>query len=278
MNAPIPVVPAGFFLRTKKPGPPKGHQVVEFSNIMGNTGRILTIDARITPEEILALAASTWTSQPEASDAAGRIAAEMNRIIRPEALFQWFDLKDVRPREIVACEPVSGTPMRLTTGDFSPYFHRATRFLAAVYTLGPKVDTLLHRLTAKGHDMEAHFVNMSSLAALTRTASVLTRLAENRAKKERVGVSPPLSPGSIEGWKLESQHELCALFPIDTIGITQGEDAILSPMNTLSVVIAIGPGFTDSRAGSPCRLCRMGGSCTLTCSNHTATLTHKAAS
>lgn len=244
---------------------------------MGNTGRILTIDARITPEEILALAASAWSDQPDAPAVAEKIVGEMNRIIRPEALFQWFDLEKVLDGEIMITEPVSGTSARLTTGGFSPYFHRATRFLAALYTLGPKVDTLLHRLTTKDREMEAHFVNMGSLAALTRTASVLTRLAENRAKQEGVGVSPPLSPGSIEGWELHSQRELCALFPMDAIGITQGDDAILSPMNTLSVVIAIGPGFTDAKAGSPCRLCRMGGSCTLTCSNHKATLTQRAA-
>ncbi|WP_300667367.1 hypothetical protein [Desulfoluna sp.] len=244
---------------------------------MKDTGRILTIDARITHKEILALATLPWRDQPEALHAARRITDEMNQVMRPEALFQWLDLNEVRDQEIMACEPVSGSPVHLTTGDFSPYFHQATRFLAAVYTLGPKVDTLLHRLMVKGRHMEAHFVNMGSLAALTRTASVLTRLAENRAKKEGVGVSPPLSPGSIEGWELESQHELCALFPLATIGISQGEDAILSPMNTLSVVIAIGPGFKDSRAGSPCRLCRMGGSCTLTCSNHKATLRDKVA-
>jgi hypothetical protein len=244
---------------------------------MENTGRIITIDARITPEETLALAAPQWRNNPEALSSVGQITGEMNRIMRPEALFHWFDLGEVTKNEIIACEPVSGTPVHLTTGDFSPYFHQATRFLAAVYTLGPKVDTLLHRLMAKGLHMEAHFVNMGSLAALTRTASVLTRLAENRAKKEGVGVSPPLSPGSIEGWELESQLELCAVFPLATIGISQGPDAILSPMNTLSVVIAIGPGFKDTRAGSPCRLCRMGGSCTLTCSNHKATLRRKVA-
>lgn len=244
---------------------------------MGSTGRILTIDARITQEEILALATPQWREMPEALSAVRRMTDEMNRIMRPEALFHWFDLDQVRSRTIEAREPVSGKPVRLTTGDFSPYFNQATRFLAAIYTLGPKVDTLLHRLMGKGLYMEAHFVNMGSLAALTRAASVLTRLAETRAKKEKVGVSPPLSPGSIDGWELESQHELCALFPLSTIGVSQSEDAILFPMNTLSVVIAIGPGFKDSRAGSPCRLCRMGGSCTLTCSNHKATLTNKVA-
>lgn len=244
---------------------------------MKNTGRILTIDARITPEEILALAAPPWRDAPEALPAARRVTEEINRIIRPEALFHWFNLDDVRTQEIIACEPVSGVPVRLTTGDFSPYFTRATRFLAAVYTLGPKVDSLLHRLTEKGLHMETHFVTRGSLAALTRAASVLTRLAENRAQKEGVGVSPPLSPGSIKGWELESQHELCAPFPLSAIGVRLDENAIFVPMNTLSVVIAIGPGFPDSRAGSPCRLCRMGGSCTLSCSNHKATLAARVA-
>lgn len=244
---------------------------------MGSTGRILTIDARITPEEILNLATPQWRDMPEAPSAIRQMTDEMNRAMRPEALFHWFEMREVKKGHIEACEPVSGMPVRLTTGDFSPYFNQATRFLAAVYTLGPKVDTLLRRLMEKGLYMEAHFVNMGALAALTRTASVLTRLAENRAKQEEVGVSPPLSPGSIEGWELTSQHELCSLFPLEGIGISQGDDAILSPMNTLSVVIAIGPGFKDSRAGSPCRLCRMGGSCTLTCSNHKATLASKVA-
>lgn len=244
---------------------------------MEHTGRVLTIDARITPEEILALATPTWRNGPEAVASARRMADEMNRIMRPEALFHWFDMAQVHDGEICACESGSGNPIRLTTGSFSPFFTQASRFLAAVYTLGPKVDTLLHRLTKKGLAMEAHFINMGALAALTRTASVLTRLAESRAKREGVGVSPPLSPGSIDGWELPSQHELCALFPLAAIGVSQGEDAILSPMNTLSVVIAIGPGFAENRAGSPCRLCRMGGSCTLTCSNHKATLTRKVA-
>lgn len=246
-------------------------------NTMGSTGRILTIDARITPEEVLSLATPQWREMPRARSAVRLMTDEMNRIMRPEALFQWFDMGQVKRGSIEACEPISGSPVHLTTGDFSPYFDQATRLLAAVYTLGPKVDTLLHRLMGKELYMEAHFVNMGSLAALTRTASVLTRLAENRAKKEGVGVSPPLSPGSIEGWELESQQELCALFPLSDIGVSQAEDAILSPMNTLSVVIAIGPGFKESLAGSPCRLCRMGGSCTLTCSSHKASLSSKVA-
>ena len=237
---------------------------------MENTRRTLTIDARITPEEILELATQTWREMPEAPATARQVAHEMNRHMKPEALFHWFDMVRVNHNTIDAWDSLSGTPASLTTGGFSPYFTRATRFLAAVYTLGPKIDVLLHRLEAKGLAMEAHFVNMGSLAALTRTASVLTRLAENRAKAEKVGVSPPLSPGSIEGWDLPSQHELCALFPLASIGISQNDDAILAPMNTLSVVIAIGPGFKDAHAGSPCRLCRMGGSCTLTCTNHKA--------
>lgn len=244
---------------------------------MTHTGRILSIDARITPEEIASLSDATWLSQENAHDTAREMAVAMNRYMRPEALFQWFDIAGIGESTIAIENPVTQEQATLTTGSFSPYFEKATRILCALYTLGPKVDRLLAQCTRDGDAMGANFINMGSLAALSRTASVLTQLAENRAKNEGIGVSPPLSPGSIDGWELSGQRELCKLFPLETIGVTLGENAILAPMNTLSVVIAIGPGFTDTRTGSPCRLCRMGGSCTLTCSNHRASSAHKSA-
>ena len=240
---------------------------------MENPRDIFTIDARITPQEILNLSAPKWHIMPDTKAVMNKMSDAINDAIQPTALFKWYDLHEVKHQTIEGQNPISGRSIALTTGNFSPYFTQASRFMTAIYTLGPRIDALVHGLEKRGKAREAHFVYMGALAALTHTATHLTRVAENRAHEEGIGVSPPLSPGSIEGWELSGQQELCALFPLTDLGISQGDGGRLTPMNTLTVVIAIGPGFQASRVGSPCCLCRMGGRCTLACTNHTASVT-----
>ena len=233
------------------------------------------IDISISDVEILSLAQTQWKRAEGAHKAARYVAAVTNDRLHPRTLFTWFNLHAIKKDGLTLRHPATKKQATLSTGDFTPFFTGATHLLAAVYTLGGELDKkIVH--PDYPDEMLRHFGYMGALAALTQTASFLTQLAEKRAQSQSVGVSPPLSPGSIDGWEFSGQSELCALFPMEELGVAQKENGMLSPMNTLSVVIAMGPGFTDPRVGSPCRLCRMKGSCTLSCSNHRASALKKA--
>ena len=231
-------------------------------------GTIEKIDASITQEGILKLADPSWQKKRGARLLADDLASDINRAMAPKALYHWFRIASVKKEAIALAHPATGETARLSTGDFSPFFKKANHLLIALYTLGNGLDALINKFSHPHQEMERHFIYMGALSALSKASSPLATIAETRAKKEGVGVSPPLSPGSIDGWDLSGQREIAALFPLLQLGVSLNHLGLFTPMNTLSVVFAIGKGFSDRRAGSPCRLCRMGGLCSLTCSNH----------
>lgn len=80
--------------------------------------------------------------------------------------------------------------------------------------------------------MEAYFIDLLGLIVLEKTGHVIKRIAEKQAQKSGWGVSPFMSPGSVHGWELEEQVNLCALLPLEKINVNVREDAIFSPYKT----------------------------------------------
>jgi hypothetical protein len=68
-------------------------------------------------------------------------------------------------------------------------------------------------------------------------------------------VGASLSPGSLAGWPLTGQRDLCALLPLERIGVSLNAVGILVPFKSVTSVIGIGLGYTGRRVGSVCHLC-----------------------
>lgn len=222
---------------------------------------------RIHQDAVMTTLQQEGMDDPTVPDVVAEVVCAVNRRLHAAVLYDWFTLHTVKNDHIVATCERDGTTAILHTGGFSSFFEQAQGFVAGIYTLGFETETLAADYLSAGETIAHRATNVAALSALSATATTITKAAESRAKTMGVGVSPPVSPGSVRGWSFTTQRELCTLFPLDRIGIHMEENNFLHPMNTLTVLVAVGSGFSDATVGTPCTLCQMGAKCTFSCIN-----------
>jgi hypothetical protein len=96
---------------------------------------------------------------------------------------------------------------------------------------------------------------------LGSAGAALRCVAEEAAASLGWGVSEALSPGSLVGWQLRGQRELCSLLPLETIGVRLNDYCVLEPHKSFSVMIGLGPGYTSAKVGSVCKYCALNATC-----------------
>ena len=99
------------------------------------------------------------------------------------------------------------------------------------------------------------------VVALGAVGDVLRGVVEKRAADLGWGVGAALAPGSLVGWPMRGQQELCSLLPLEEIGVRLNRSFVLEPHKSASMLVGIGPGYTASRVGSVCRFCSLAGRC-----------------
>ena len=96
--------------------------------------------------------------------------------------------------------------------------------------------------------------------AVTKTIEQGEKLEETAADMGW-GVSPSLSPGSLVGWSLRGQRELCGLLPLESIGVELNTHCVLEPHKSTSGIIGLGPGYETNKVGSACKYCALQNTC-----------------
>lgn len=197
--------------------------------------------------------------------AATEEAVAMSRsLIAPAAVCDEFLVRDlVGERVLLSADPASesGAEGCLTIGPKVDLLASATRLMVAVYTIGPALESRVHELYAAGGDLLAFMLDSVGVQALGAIGETLYERAEERAMELGWGVSPALSPGSLVGWSLQGQREVCALLPLDEIGVRLSDHCVLEPHKSVSMVVGLGPGYESSHVGSVCRYCCLADSC-----------------
>ncbi|MFZ5918836.1 MAG: hypothetical protein ACOYZ7_18015 [Chloroflexota bacterium] len=137
----------------------------------------------------------------------------------------------------------------------------AHQVLVGVSTIGPALEERVRQLNAAGETLLAYMLDTVGVLALGAAGEAFRCLAEERAAALGWGVSPALSPGSLVGWSLAGQRELCALLPLDEIGVRLNAHYVLEPHKSTSVLIGLGPGYESTHVGSVCRFCSLADTC-----------------
>jgi len=137
----------------------------------------------------------------------------------------------------------------------------AHKVLVGVSTIGPALEERVRQLNAAGETLLAYMLDTVGVLALGAAGEAFRCLAEERAAASGWGVSPALSPGSLVGWSLAGQRELCALLPLDEIGVRLNAHYVLEPHKSTSVLIGLGPGYESTHVGSVCRFCSLADTC-----------------
>ena len=181
---------------------------------------------------------------------------------QPLAIYDRFEVESVHG-EYVYLAPLLHTDGAATlhVGPKADLLQEAQEILACVGTLGPALETKVHRLQAAGDNLQSYLLDSAGVVALGAVGETLRCLAEEAAAERGWGVSAALSPGSLVGWPLKGQRDLCALLPLDHIGVQLSAHNVLEPHKSFSTVIGLGAGYVSSKVGSVCKYCALKSSC-----------------
>jgi uncharacterized membrane protein YgdD (TMEM256/DUF423 family) len=222
---------------------------------------IRDIPITLQPEEVIASRGQKRIRPALLKDAEEAIALG-NTLWEPVAAYDWFDVRAVTGDRVQISSP-SQTDIEATlrVGPKADLLEGARRVLVSVGTIGPALEKRVQELQEGGEGLKSYMLDSAGVVGLGAIGEALRCLAEETAAREEWGVGAALSPGSLVGWELAGQRELCALLPLDSIGMRLNGYCVLEPHKSFSVIIGIGPGYSSSHVGSVCKFCALKNSC-----------------
>ncbi len=222
------------------------------------------IPLSLTPEYVLQeVSRQAHKPPPAALQAAVEKAVALSRtLVAPAAIYDDLPVRDVVDGQIILVANLSSEEeKRLNIGPQVGLLTPARQIRATVYTIGPALEAQVRALYQAGQDLLAFALDSVGVVALGIVEEVLHCMVEEQAAGLKWGVGPALGPGSLDGWPLQGQRELCALLPLKEIGMHLTDQCVLEPYKSASMIIGLGPGYESSRVGSICRYCALAESC-----------------
>jgi hypothetical protein len=162
---------------------------------------------------------------------------------------------------VLASQNGRGREHVLKIGPHADLLAPATRLFAAVCTIGPALEERVAQLHQAGETLVAYWLDSVGVMALGAVGESLRCMVEEKAAARGWGVSAGLGPGSLVGWPIQGQRDLCALLPLSDVAVRLNDHCVLEPHKSVSVVIGMGPGYESHQVGSVCRFCSLADSC-----------------
>jgi len=223
---------------------------------------ILTdIPIALAPTEIIASGGQDRIRPDLIQDAEEAIALGQT-LWQPMAVYDWFNVRTVDGRRVtLSSRDGAADETVLLVGPKADLLGDAERVLVSVATIGPALEQQVRELNSAREVLNAYMLDSAGVVALGAVGESVRCMAEEAAAEKGWGVSPSLSPGSLVGWSLQRQTELCALLPLDSIGVQLNGYCVLEPHKSVSALIGMGPGYSSTRVGSVCRFCALKDTC-----------------
>jgi hypothetical protein len=196
------------------------------------------------------------SDRPAFRAAAAWALERMLALARPRAAYRWLATAGIEDDRLLLQGEAS-----LAIGEKVELFLPACEVLVAVSTIGPEVEEEVRTQFGGGASLEGYLLDCAGVLALGCVGDRIRALAEEEAARRGWGVSLRAAPGSLVGWPVRGQRELCALLDLASIGVTLNSSSILHPAKSGSSLIGIGPEYTARRVGSPCRFCNLRATC-----------------
>jgi hypothetical protein len=213
----------------------------------------------LTPEEIIA-SPNKSRIRPAMLQSAKEAIALGQSLWQPSVLYDWFDVVSVDGQHVTLSSQ-QGADGVLHVGRKADLLAPAQRAVVSAVTLGPALEEKVDELQSAGDSMMAYLLDSAGVVALGHAGESLRCLIEETAVDLGWGVSPSLSPGSLVGWSLRGQRELCALLPLQEVGLRLTAHSILQPHKSATSLIGLGPGYDSPHVGSVCKYCALQDTC-----------------
>ena len=223
------------------------------------------IPVSLTPEYVLdeQRRQQKVPARPALVAVAKEAVAMSQELVASAAVYDELLVQDVTGEQVTLWTNGSGEAesRQLTVGPKADLLAPANRVMVAVYTIGPALERRAHELHAAGEALLAYMLDSVGVLALGAVGEALRSKVEVQASELGWGVSPALSPGSLVGWPLQGQRQVCALLPLEKIGVQLNKYCVLVPHKSVSMVIGLGPGYESNHVGSVCRYCSLANNC-----------------
>lgn len=229
----------------------------------------------LNPEDVLSaqFLGRRRAFSPSLLSSAQRAIDSSQQLVEPAAVYDEFLVLGIEGEELVlgavppetsspaSAPPSTGEIGRLRVGPKMHLLHPAERVVVSVDTIGPALEKRVEELQASGEVLDAYMLDSIGVVALGAVGEALRELAEQRAAELSWGVSAALSPGSLVGWSIKGQRDLCALLPLDAIRVRLNDHCVLEPHKSASMLVGLGPEYESTRVGSVCHYCSLADSC-----------------
>ncbi|MFZ6031884.1 MAG: vitamin B12 dependent-methionine synthase activation domain-containing protein [Melioribacter sp.] len=106
-------------------------------------------------------------------------------------------------------------------------------------TIGGKMEKWIDELRKEGELAYSYIADIIASAAAEKTADFIHDYIAEEMKKYYKGVSNRYSPGYCD-WNVSEQHKIFSFFPKDFCGVTLKESALMTPIKSISGIIAAG--------------------------------------
>jgi hypothetical protein len=218
------------------------------------------VNVTISPKD-LAAALKTKANGTKLLETADKLLTKIQGKWHPRAVFRWLLVTEVS-RDTVSLKTIDeGESRRLYLGFAGRFMTRAKYGIVAVFTAGAELEHMTQMASKEKRIMDAYLFDMIGLVVLEKTRQKINEIIEEKAREFNWGVGPFLSPGSVHGWELDDQDNLCSLLPLEKIGVTGGGSGILRPFKTISCMVGIGPEYTSKTVGDTCDVCSKKNQC-----------------
>jgi len=191
-------------------------------------------------------------------------AVQMSRaLVAPAVIYAEFPVHEVAENRLLLALNGSAEPeiQILNIGPKVELLASAQQVLVYVATIGPALEQRVHQLQKEGDSLLSYMLDSVGVLALGAAGEALRSIVEEQAESLGWGVSPSLSPGSLAGWPLSGQRDLCGLLPLEEIDVTLNNHYVLEPHKSVSAMVGSGPGYESHRVGSVCHYCSLADSC-----------------
>jgi len=202
----------------------------------------------------------TGTKRPDILATAKHTLQKVHDIWNPGIVYRWLPLEQGEndPKTSIV---LGNNPVILNLGYSARFVENADHVLVAAYSIGKAFEEEAQKASDDQELLISYLLDITGLLVLQKTGETINKIAEQRAKELGWGVGPFLSPGSVHGWELQDQLKLCSLLPLNKINITISDDAVLSPLKSLSCLLGIGEGYKATRVGTTCQVCSKNNDC-----------------
>lgn len=181
--------------------------------------------------------------------------------ISPLIVYEFVRVSAMEDRRIRLVSENGSRECTLDPGPHQDLFRPAEMAMVSIHTIGSRLDESVHSLNKNKDLLSGYLLDCAGLVALSETGKQAHTIAETKAAALGWGVSPSLSPGSLEGWELGDQEPLFSMLDTENSGIGLTESGILTPFKSVSTFIGLGPGYASKKVGSVCHICRLRKTC-----------------